>query len=283
MSITYKLNKDKNGVEIKFTEKPSEKVRARLKELGFRWSQYQGVWYAKQSEETIAFAKELASEEGEQIALSIPTVNEVEEPKKAVSVESIQAERKAKTEQKVKAISEAKKNTGKSKKIDPDKGQKKEASSDEKSASQKAYEEYRAKTEKAEKSEPKSKKDNIVIFPKSRPDVKVAVTDGEWTYNDCKAKLEYERKIFCDSDSQFVIDGLLKMCEVNQNFRNNVMRKDKSYQGAFEYFMNMARKGFALQYNGVTYLDNNIALGFAMDYFNSADVPSNVVNGAIVK
>lgn len=117
MSITYKLNKDKNGVEIKFTEKPSEKVRARLKELGFRWSQYQGVWYAKQSEETIAFAKELASEEGEQIALSIPTVGEVEEPKKAVSVESIQAERKAKTEQKVKAIADAKRVPARARKL----------------------------------------------------------------------------------------------------------------------------------------------------------------------
>ena len=31
MSITYKLNKDKNGVEIKFTEKPSEKVREQMK------------------------------------------------------------------------------------------------------------------------------------------------------------------------------------------------------------------------------------------------------------
>lgn len=263
MSISYKLNKDKNGVEIKFTEKPSEKVRAKLKELGFRWSNYSGVWYAKQSEETIAFAKELASEEGEQMSLNIPTEEPREEPKKELKV----AERKE-----TKKVADKHKNVSKT----------------EKSASQKAYEEYKkakaeklAKEEKAEKPKDEPKKDNIVIFPKKRPEVKVAITPGVYTYEDCKQKLEEERKIFCDSDSQYVIDGLLAMCEINPNFRNNVMREDKSYSGAFKHFMEMARNGYALEYNGVTYLDNDTALGFAMDYFNEASVPTNVINGNI--
>ncbi len=252
MSISYKLNQDKNGVEIKFTEKPSEKVRNRLKELGFRWSNYNGVWYAKQSEETIAYAKELSSDEGEQLTLNLPTEEPKEEPKEEV-------------------------------KTDPDKS---------KSEKSKAYEEYKkakaeklAKTvknvteKKPEEKKAEAKKDNIVIFPKKRPEVKVAITDGNFTFEDCQKKLEEERKIFCDSDSQFVIDGLLEMCKVNQNFRNNLMRKDKTYSGAFKHFTEMARNGYALEYDGVTYLDNNIALGFAMDYFNEASVPTNVITG----
>jgi len=254
MSISYKLNNDKNGVEIRFTEKPSEKVRARLKELGFRWSNYNGVWYAKQSEETIAYAKELSSEEGEQLRLNIPTEEPKEEPKKEPKKEEPK-----KASDKSKAYEEYKK--AKAEKI---------------AATVKKVNEAKKPTEKAE-----PKKDNIVVFPKKRPEVKVAITNGNYTYEDCQKKLEEERKIFCDSDSQFVIDGLLKMCEVNQNFRNNVMRKDKTYSGAFKYFTELARKGYALEYNGVTYLDNNIALGFAMDYFNEASVPSNVITGTI--
>ena len=87
MSISYKLNQDKNGVEIKFTEKPSEKVRNRLKELGFRWSNYNGVWYAKQAPETIAYAKELSSDEGEQLTLNRPTEEPKEEPKEEVKAD----------------------------------------------------------------------------------------------------------------------------------------------------------------------------------------------------
>lgn len=253
MSITYTINNEKNGVEVKFTEKPSRKVLEQLKACGFRWSQNKGLWWAKKSAETVALAKKLADEEGEQISLAIADVDDDKDLEEASA-----------------------KKTGTTKKENPKKAEK---SAPKPKAKVEKKAEVKAEPKKAEA----PKKDNIVIFPKARPEVKVAITDGEWTYNDCKAKLEYERKIFCDSDSQFVIDGLLKMCEINQNFRNNVMRKDKSYEGAFKYFMEMARKGYALQYNGVTYLDNNIALGFAMDYYNEADVPTNVINGTINK
>lgn len=59
---TYKLNEEKNGVEIFFTDKPSEEVRDSLKANGFRWSKYNKCWYAKQSDKTISLAESLASE-----------------------------------------------------------------------------------------------------------------------------------------------------------------------------------------------------------------------------
>lgn len=258
MSISYKLNNDKNGVEIRFTDKPSDKVRGEMKALGFRWSNYNGVWYAKQSEETIAYAKKLASEEGEQITLDLPTVEE----KKSEKAEAKKDKKPVEESPSKKAYKEIKEML----KSDKEKAAK-----------------PKTEVKKTDPTTNKAKKDDIVVFPKARPEVKVAITDGNATYEDCKAKLEAERKIFCDSDSQFVIDGLLKMCEVNPNFRNNVIRKEKTYSGAFKHFMEMARNGYALQYNGVTYLDNNIALGFAIDYFNEADVPTNVINGQIKK
>ena len=58
--ITYKLNDEKNGVEIYFTDKPSEQVRDSLKVNGFRWSKYNKCWYAKQSNETLSLAETLA-------------------------------------------------------------------------------------------------------------------------------------------------------------------------------------------------------------------------------
>jgi hypothetical protein len=63
VAATYKLNDDKNGVEIYFTDKPSEEVRNLLKANKFRWSKYSKCWYAKQSESTISLAKQLAGEE----------------------------------------------------------------------------------------------------------------------------------------------------------------------------------------------------------------------------
>lgn len=57
--VRMSLNKEKNGVELVFTEKPSEDIRSSMKDLGFRWNHVKGLWYAKQNEDTIAFAKSL--------------------------------------------------------------------------------------------------------------------------------------------------------------------------------------------------------------------------------
>lgn len=62
-NATYKINEEKNGVEIYFDEKPSSEVLETLKAHGFRWSKYKKCWYAKQSDQTISLAEQLANNE----------------------------------------------------------------------------------------------------------------------------------------------------------------------------------------------------------------------------
>lgn len=57
--VTFNLNNDQNGIEIKFEERPSEEVRRGLKEARFRWSQPKQLWYAKQTPEAMAFAESI--------------------------------------------------------------------------------------------------------------------------------------------------------------------------------------------------------------------------------
>lgn len=128
------------------------------------------------------------------------------------------------------------------------------------------------KATQTKKYEPPKPKAKIVEFPtKERPKVEKAKTIGNATYEDCVAKLEAERKEFKDADSQYVIDGLLELCKVDADFRNNLMRKDKTYKGSFEYFSDMARNGYAIKYGSMSYLDNDIALSMAIDYFNKKE------------
>ena len=63
MTATMMLNNDLNGIEIKFDAKPAADILASLKGLGFRWHQKKKVWYAKQSEERLAMAREIANGE----------------------------------------------------------------------------------------------------------------------------------------------------------------------------------------------------------------------------
>jgi hypothetical protein len=60
--VTYQLNDDKNGVELFFTEKPNADTRNIMKANGFRWGgrKQPSKWYAKQSENTISLAKQIA-------------------------------------------------------------------------------------------------------------------------------------------------------------------------------------------------------------------------------
>lgn len=108
----------------------------------------------------------------------------------------------------------------------------------------------------------------IVEFPKIKEEIEPMITEGNATYEQCVEKLNKEREIFKESDSQYVIDGLLELCKVDQNFRNNIMLEEKSYAKAFDYFVEMAKKGYSMKYGGVCYMDNNIALAHAIDYFN---------------
>lgn len=56
----YRLNEDKNGVEIVFDAKPAEEVRATLKAAGFRWGK--GYWYAIQTPERLKLAEEITAQ-----------------------------------------------------------------------------------------------------------------------------------------------------------------------------------------------------------------------------
>lgn len=62
--LNITLNNAKNGIEIRFENKPGEDVLEALHEYGFHWSGKQKMWYAKQTDERIAFANSLAEKEG---------------------------------------------------------------------------------------------------------------------------------------------------------------------------------------------------------------------------
>lgn len=49
-AVTIRRNEEHNGIEVVFPDKPEQDVLYSLKALGFRWSKYQSLWYAKYSE-----------------------------------------------------------------------------------------------------------------------------------------------------------------------------------------------------------------------------------------
>jgi hypothetical protein len=62
LEVTYQLNEEKNGVELFFSEKPNAETRNMMKAHGFRWGgrKQSSKWWAVQSDETIALAKQVA-------------------------------------------------------------------------------------------------------------------------------------------------------------------------------------------------------------------------------
>lgn len=56
-----RLNDEKNGVEILFAAKPEQSTLNSLKCNGFRWSPANRLWYARQNEATLAFARMIAA------------------------------------------------------------------------------------------------------------------------------------------------------------------------------------------------------------------------------
>ena len=60
-TVTMKLNDEKNGVELYFTDKPSEEIRTQLKSNGFKWSRFNKCWYSKQNKSALALAEQLSS------------------------------------------------------------------------------------------------------------------------------------------------------------------------------------------------------------------------------
>ena len=90
MTTTMNLNAAKNGIELTFSEKPNDAIRTALKDLGFRWSNKMGIWWAKQTPERLALAESLCT----------PVKKAKKQTKKATTKAEPKAEPKAKTEKK---------------------------------------------------------------------------------------------------------------------------------------------------------------------------------------
>lgn len=73
-TIEVKLNGEKNGVEIYFTEKPVTEIRTEMKSNGFRYNGKINCWYAKQSKETLEYAYSLETPKN----VELETIAEVE-------------------------------------------------------------------------------------------------------------------------------------------------------------------------------------------------------------
>lgn len=58
--ISVTENEEKDGVEIRFSEKPDTDIRTDLKSHGFRWSKFSNCWYRKRTPEALAYAQGLA-------------------------------------------------------------------------------------------------------------------------------------------------------------------------------------------------------------------------------
>jgi len=58
--VTVTFNEDKNGVELRFPEKPGQSILDELNANGWRWHRKGKFWYNKQTEANIQFANQLA-------------------------------------------------------------------------------------------------------------------------------------------------------------------------------------------------------------------------------
>ena len=70
MNMKVNLNKQLNGIELIFQEKPSTEILTMLKGNGFRWHRKKKLWYAKVTDERKAFVKELQKANTEIISVS---------------------------------------------------------------------------------------------------------------------------------------------------------------------------------------------------------------------
>lgn len=118
------------------------------------------------------------------------------------------------------------------------------------------------------KTESATSKSNIIQFPKQRPEIEKMVTEGNASYEDCKRKISIYLKTYADADSQYVLNGILELCHVDADFRNNVMREDKTYADALKYMKKMCQEGYGYKYGDIGVVDKDLGLGMTIDYFN---------------
>lgn len=81
LTVEMILNEKMNGIELYFSDKPSEEVRELLKSNGFRWSK-RGFWYAKQNEDTLKLAEQLTNEnikESEPVQVELLEFDDIEQ------------------------------------------------------------------------------------------------------------------------------------------------------------------------------------------------------------
>lgn len=131
--------------------------------------------------------------------------------------------------------------------------------------------EIEAEEEKEEKPITPTKEAKILTFPtaEDKPAFIQLITEGNHTYEEVLEKMGKEREEFKDVDSQYVIDGLCELAKVDQNFRNNIMREDKSYGEFMVYMFEAARKGYCVKYGNVGWIDRDTGLGLAIEYYNN--------------
>ena len=126
---------------------------------------------------------------------------------------------------------------------------------------------------KATSKKTEEKPKNVIEFPKPKEEIEKLVTEGHATYAECITKIEGFKAIYKDSDSQYVLDGVLELCKVDKDFRNNVMRNDKDFEGALDYMADMCRQGYGYKKGNYGFMDRDMGLGFTIDYFNLKPEP----------
>ena len=94
-------------------------------------------------------------------------------------------------------------------------------------------------------------------------------TDGNHIYEECVTKLDTEANTFIDSNCAYVINGLKELCKVDQDFRNNLMREDKTFGGFIEYMCKIASNGYVITYGHCSWIDIDLSLELAIDYYNA--------------
>ena len=126
-------------------------------------------------------------------------------------------------------------------------------------------------------SKPKEKEpEKVVAFPGKKPQIKKLEKSNEsHTYEECEKKILEETKAYSqdDDDNRFVINGLLAKCKEDADFRNNVCRKDKTYEGFLQYMFDAASKGYCIKIgSNKGMLTKEKALDLAYDYYNMSEV-----------
>ncbi len=127
-----------------------------------------------------------------------------------------------------------------------------------------------SKTVSETKTKPKSK-DIKKLDESKRIKLEPYQATGNHTYEECEKKLttDYE-----DEDSKYCIEKLRELCKENADFRNNVMREDRSFEGAFEYMFKCARNGYCYKRVGSSYVPRELGFKLMVDYFNGKE-PTN--------